>query len=270
MGIATLNMLLSPAHEGIPARPVLWSPHPFIMKTLSALLLGCGLLLSGAAFGQLGPTVPDWQSVAIVQTCDPVFPNSLLQTGITSGQARVAISTDSNGKLVDWMVIAYTQPELAHEAVESIKLWRFIPAKLRGDPVGTTIEIYFYFQARGVVVSTTTLDTIMLNTMFGSRRNAYEPCSLRDLDRIPTPLTAVTPQYSAELADKGVRGKVTVDFYIDETGMARMPSVSSHDNSELTALSIEALRQWKFEPPTRNGKPVLVRATQVFNFGSKK
>jgi outer membrane biosynthesis protein TonB len=47
-----------------------------------------------------------------------------------------------------------------------------------------------------------------------------------------------------------------------------MPAVSPRDNSELTALSLEALRQWKFEPPTRNGKLVLVKASQVFSFGS--
>jgi outer membrane biosynthesis protein TonB len=32
-------------------------------------------------------------------------------------------------------------------------------------------------------------------------------------------------------------------------------------------LAVVALRQWKFEPPARNGRPVLVKATQVFNFG---
>jgi TonB family protein len=69
------------------------------------------------------------------------------------------------------------------------------------------------------------------------------------------------------LVKKGVRGKVTVDFYITEEGVVRLPSVSPYDDSQLTALAIEALRQWKFEPPTRNGKPILVKASQVFNFG---
>lgn len=240
------------------------------MKTLSALLLGCGLSLTGSAFGQLGSIVPEWQSLTIVQTCRPVFPFSLTQAGVTRGETQVAINTDATGKLIEWLVVAYSHPDLAREAVDSIKQWKFVPARLRGEPVGTTIEVYFYFEAKGVVISTTMIDFVARATIFASNRNAYEPCSLRDLDRIPTPLTTIVPQYPVELADKGVRGQVTVDFFIDETGVARLPSVSSHDNSELTALSIEALRQWKFEPPTQNGKPVLVRATQVFNFGSHK
>jgi TonB family protein len=236
------------------------------MKSLSACLFGSGLLLTCAVFGQMGPTVPEWQSLTIVQTCQPVFPYGLTQKGVTRGEAQVSISTDANGKLDEWLIVAYSHPELALEAMDCVKQWKFIPARLRGDPVGTTIEINFDFEAKGVVVSTTRIDDVAIATIFASNRNVYEPCSLRDLDRIPTPLVAIAPKYPVELAKKGVKGRVTVDFYIDETGVARMPSVSSHDNSELTALSIDALRQWKFEPPTRNGKPVLVRASQVFNF----
>ncbi len=240
------------------------------MKILRALILGSGLLAASAAFGQLGQMIPEWQSVAVVQTCTPVFPFQLSQTGVTSGGVQVAVSTDDQGKLTDWLVVAYSYPELAREAVESIKQWTFVPARLRGEPVGTTIDIFFDFEAKGVVVSTTTLDAVARATIFTPTRSAYEPCLLRDLDRIPTPLTTIAPAYTDKLAKKGLRGKVAVDFYIDETGAVRMPSVASHENIELTTLSVAALRQWKFEPPTRNGKPVLVRASQVFKFGTEK
>ena len=90
---------------------------------------------------------------------------------------------------------------------------------------------------------------------------------MKELDRIPTPMVTVAPDYPAELAQKGVRGKVTVDFYIDESGTVRMPSVPPLDNSELVELAVKALRQWKFGVPTRDGKPVLVKASQSFNFG---
>lgn len=240
------------------------------MKSLSACLLGCGLLLAYPAFGQMGAAVPEWRSLTIVQTCTPVFPYALTQEGVTKGDARISISTDSKGQLTDSLIVAYSHREFAQEALDSIKQWKFIPASLHGEPVGTTIEMNFDFEAKGVVVSTTSLDDLARDTIFASSHDAYGPCSLRDLDHIPVPLVTVVPQYPAELAKKGIKGQVTVDFYIDETGATRMPSVSSHDNSELTALSVEALRQWKFEPPTRNGKPVLVRATQVFNFAPGK
>ena len=31
-------------------------------------------------------------------------------------------------------------------------------------------------------------------------------------------------------------------------------------------LAVDAVRQWTFEPPTRNGRPVLVHVRQVFRF----
>jgi TonB family protein len=236
------------------------------MKTFSRLLLCSGLCLTSVAFAQFGAPRPDWQSLKIIQTCDPIFPFMLTQQAITKGEAHVAINTDATGKLTDLLVVGYSRPEFAEAATAAIKQWKFEPAELRGSPVGTTIEIYIYFEAKGVVVSTTTLDQLEGLLSFADRRNSYQPCSLRQLDRIPTPLVTIKPFYSEELAKKGVRGKVTVDFYITETGEVRMPAVSPYDNSQLTALAIDALRQWKFEPPTRNGRPVLVKATQVFNF----
>jgi TonB family protein len=258
--------------EGKPASAVLWSAHLYNMRTLSALILGSELLLAGAAFGQMGMEIPDWQSVKIVHTSDPVFPLPLSKMGITRGEARVVINTDADGKLIEWLVVGYSYPEFAREAVAAIKQWTYIPARLRGEPVGTTIEVFFDFEAKGVVVSTTGIDALEVQwvTVFGANHIGYRPCSLRELDRIPTPLSAIAPRYSVDLARKGVTGKVTVDFYIDETGIVRVPSVSPRENSDLTAWSIEALRHWKFEPPTRNGKPVLVRASQVFNFSPGK
>ena len=236
------------------------------MKTFSSLLVASGLLLAGTAFAQMGSQIPVWQSLKIIQTVEPIFPYLLTQQAVTKGEAHVTINTDADGKLTEWLVVGYSRPEFADAVVAAIKQWKFEPAQLHGIPVGTTIEIFFYFEAKGVVVSTTAIDQLEGILAFAEGRHAYRPCSLRQLDRIPTPLVSVKPLYSDELAKKGVRGKVTVDFYITEKGEVRMPSVSPYDNSQLTALALDALRQWKFEPPTRNGNPVLVKASQVFNF----
>jgi len=239
------------------------------MKIRFIGIVCCGLLMAGATFAQIMQPQPEWQSLKILQTVDPIFPYRFQELGVTNGEARVAINTDATGKLVEWLVVGYTRLEFADAAVEAIKQWKFEPARLRGEPVGTTVELLFYYEARGVVVSTVNpVDRVdaFISRIIGEHY-VYQPCSLRELDRIPTPIVTVKPQYPGELADKGVKGKVTVDFYIDETGAVRLPAVSVKDNGELTALAVEALRQWKFEPPTRNGRPILVKASQVFNFG---
>jgi TonB family protein len=212
---------------------------------------------------------PDWQSTKIFQTVEPLFPYQLQQVSVSSGEARVVINVDASGKLNEWLVIGYTMPDFADAAVRALKQWKFEPARLRGEPVGTTVELVFHFEIQGtMVVSQTMTDTVtarMLQLMAGAY--VYRPCSLKDLDRIPTPVYTVSPAYPHELVEKGARGKVVINFFIDETGAVRMPSGSAQEDDRLSGLAIAALRQWKFEPPTRNGRPVLVAAQQVFNFG---
>jgi len=241
------------------------------MKITFISIFCAGLVAAGSLRGQISrmQMTPEWQSLKIDQTVEPAFPIRLMQVGVTQGMVHLAINTDPDGKLVEWLVVGYTQPEFADSVVMAVKQWKFTPAELRGEKVGTTVELIFQFEAKGVVVSSSTLsDALEMQTLrrMGARY-IYEPCLLRDLDRIPTPIVTVTPAYPVELAQRGLAGKVTVEFYIDEKGAVRVPSVSIDDDSVLTSLAVTALRQWRFEPPTRNGTPVLVKASQVFNFG---
>ena len=210
---------------------------------------------------------PEFRSAKIIQTVSPVFPESLVAVCRNGGQARVVLSVDDDGRLNEWLVISYTRREFAEAAVSALREWRFEPARLRGEAVSVSIELTFHFEVRGVVVSLTPSDSVdaTINSMLGGV-DAYAPCALRELDRIPIPFKTVRPFYPAALADRGVRGDVTVSFYIDEQGAVRMPYVLGQPNLELADLAIEAVRQWKFEPPTRQGRPVLVHAQQLFRF----
>lgn len=232
------------------------------------LILGIGVLLSGSLLAQTPPTQSDWQSLKILQTVDPVFPYHLLQLGVKEGEARVAVNSDATGKLVKWLVVGYTQPEFADAAVAAINQWKFEPARLQGEPVGTTVELSFHFETKGIVVTTLTPANYIEGQFMRIKegRYAYRPCSPRELDRRPVPIVTVAPQYPRALAAQGVKGKVTVEFFIDETGAVRMPAASVQDNAVLTTLAIDALSQWKFAPPTAKGRGVLVKASQEFDF----
>ncbi len=241
------------------------------MKTSPVFILGIGLLLAGPVVGQPSRRPADWQSLKVIENVEPIFPYHLTQVGVSKGEARIAISTSAEGKLEEYLVVAYTDKEFADSAVAAIKEWTFEPARLRGEPVATTAELIFYFEARGTVVSSATAADIfeaqVRRIMDG--RYTYHPCTLQELDRIPLPLVTVHPQYATQLAEKGVKGRVTIEFFIDETGAVRMPTGSAEDNNQLTALAITALTQWKFEPPTSHGQAVLVRASQVFDFENR-
>jgi TonB family protein len=239
------------------------------MNTSPVHLIGIGVLLAGSLLAQPTVSSPEWQSMKIQETVEPIFPPHLLQIGINRGRARVAVDTDANGKLVEWLVLGYTHQAFADAAVVAIKQWKFEPARLRGEPAGTIVDLDFDFSVSGIVVSNqnVTEATEALLQRLQPDRFTDLPCAAQDLDRVPTPLVTVAPRYPIELAKRGIKGTVRISFYIDQTGAVRLPSVPVHEDSELTEFALDALNQWKFTPPTSHGRPVLARATEDFNFG---
>ena len=240
------------------------------MNTSPVHIIGIGVLLVGSLLGQATASSTEWQSMKIQRTTDPVFPHHLLQVGITTGSTRVVISTGVDGKLSEWLVIGYTQPEFADVAVAALKQWTYVPARWQGEPVGTVDEIDFDFSTSGVVISTPNICETEEARILRVRPSqfTYLPCSAHALDQTPKPIMAVMPHYPTEFAKRGIKGSVNIDFYIDETGAVRLPSVSTEQDPVLTRLAIDALRQWRFSPPTSRGHPVLVKVSQEFDFAN--
>jgi len=234
------------------------------MKALLALLLATTTATCG--FAQSDTRFQEFQPAKITQTVDPFYPDSLVATHRRGGEVILLVSLDETGRPTDYLPVRSTDPLFAESAINAVKQWKFDPARDRGEPVPVTVELKFMFVVRGAVVSVTASEILEANFNEITGVHEYAPCTLRELDRIPVPLQTVSPVYPEELARLGAVGEVTVDFYIDERGAVRMPYVSSHAQPLLARLAVDAVRQWKFEPPTRRGRPVLVHVRQLFRF----
>lgn len=220
------------------------------------------------------PVVAGAQSLVVVASprfetyvAPPV--NAALQVNaINGGLVRLAVQWNSEGRPVDWLVLAYSERIFADSVLAAVPEWRLVPPKVNGQPVSGYTEIEFSFKGPDVT-SFTVSDTVeMLFSRAGVRRLAYRPCPLRDLDRIPLPLNSVAPVYGKDLKERGIQGAVEVRFCIDENGTVRMPAVVSADHPRLAESALAAVRQWKFDPPTSHGAPVLILAQQRFDFGA--
>ncbi|PTY08569.1 hypothetical protein DB347_03045 [Opitutaceae bacterium EW11] len=201
------------------------------------------------------------------KTVDPIFPHRMEELGLSEGEVRIVISVDQEGKISEYLVIGYTHPALVDPSVAAIKRWEFEKPVFHGQPVSVQREMKFVFQNRGSVVSVdmgSFLD-IYLGRLFPDRF-VYRPRTLKEIDRIPTPLNATAPTLGASSIPKGQTGIAIVEFFIDETGAVRMPSLIHSDDANLGAVCAAAVSTWKFEPPTSQGRPVLVRAQQTFRF----
>ena len=241
-----------------------------MMKTFGPALSLVALLLAAVpARAQMPDAGGHVQSLRALQTQLPIYPQEVLQLGIREGDARIAISVDKTGQIDDILAVAYSHPAFARSAVNAIRRWKFEPARYDGEPTAAATEVEIKYAVEGtIVVTLTPVETLTLRMyeMFNGNPDASWPRTLRELDRIPTPIAAPSPGYPVRFAHPGAHGSVTVSFFIDQNGAVRLPSVSAAADPDLAAAAIDALRKWKFEPPTCKGRAVLVRASQQFNF----
>lgn len=206
------------------------------------------------------------ERLKIEPTYMPQLSPVMLMEGITQGKVVVAIEVSAEGKLTDFLVLAHTHPALARNCINALKLWKYVPARIDGVPVPVLTELTIHFSAEGVVISRNMMDLDDFMQRMVERRLALTRRPASALDSAPVVLTKVAPKYAREAEEQGVRGEVTVHFYIDEKGAVRMPSVEGEPHPYLAQQALDAVRVWRFTPATSRGKPVMVSARQNFSF----
>ena len=80
--------------------------------------------------------------------------------------------------------------------------------------------------------------------------------SLAELDQRPRVVFQRVPSYPVELKRTQRRGTVYVVFIVDERGKVTQPKVEKSTDPGFDRAALDAVKQWRFEPGTRNGTPV--------------
>lgn len=85
---------------------------------------------------------------------------------------------------------------------------------------------------------------------------------------MPRLLTRVEPRYPRVARDEGLVGRIVLQIVLDREGMPRAPVVlqMTPGAEELAGAAVEAVKQWRYEPATRNGEPVAVQYNVVIAF----
>jgi TonB family protein len=212
----------------------------------------------------------NFQPIEIHQTAPVEYPLAPEVLNYPFAQVTFLITVDAGGRLTDILPVYYTDPAFEETAHYAVAKWTFGPARLGGRPVSATKELNFNFERRGPVVVSQTVGQLV-DSQFrrafpeGSTYRAY---SLRELDGKLSALRQAAPRYTEALAARRASGTVTLAYYVDELGRVRMPVTVNDADPGLADQAVEAVKQWQFEPPTRNGRPVLVLVCQSFRFGS--
>lgn len=219
--------------------------------------------------GLAGPLAASFESVTFEVTVEPQLPAVLRAEGMRDARVVFVLDVGADGRLTDLLVTAASYQELIRPCTEAVRQWRFKPARYEREPVAAQLKLTINLTQTGAVVTRTAAEMVGEWTeRLTGRRMDYEMCRASEVDRPLVAITRPSPEYARDAESIGISGRVRVYFYVDETGQVRMPAVAPDTNPYLSSIATEAMRGWRFEPPTRDGRPVLVAAVQDFDFGA--
>lgn len=237
-----------------------------VATVLSALFLATSLPLATTA------------SQPFRVTIEPQFPFALANEGVTDGTVTYLIVVDNQGILRDHLLVAASHPLFA-EAVESVlPEWDFFPVEINGMRVNAKHRINVNFHNSGTFVvgwdsPNRVIDSRLSAEARGLNEAGYRIARLDELDVMPRPLQVAQPALPVPelVPSEGLR--VVYHFFIDQAGRVRIPWLDEqelqHVDDTILDATYDALMQWEFSPPTIDGKPVTVRASQPFVFLGK-
>lgn len=96
--------------------------------------------------------------------------------------------------------------------------------------------------------------------------NYQEPPDYIKVDKQPTPLKVVQPEYPDSARRAGIEGTVYVKVLVEKDGKASKVVVIKSDAEIFNEPAVKAALQWTFTPAMLHDKPIAVWAAVPFRF----
>lgn len=82
----------------------------------------------------------------------------------------------------------------------------------------------------------------------------------------PQVIHSILPKFTDKSRETQVSGTVLIGLVVDEDGNPGSVQVKKSLEKDLDERAVEAVKQWKFKPGTRQDKPVAVRVSIEIKF----
>lgn len=189
-----------------------------------------------------------------------VYPYALLRAQKT-GKAQVRYIVGIDGKVARAELGEASATEFALALRAAVECFTFEPA-LKGGRPGPAMQGFQQEFNRDEMWALVSNEDIAL-----LRREEKKPESiltLRELDGPPVALSRRPPRFP--VSAQADTGEAVIEFLIDEEGRARLPRIVSATEDCFGYAAVQSVATWRFEPPTRGGKTVVVRAQIPITF----
>ncbi len=207
-----------------------------------------------------------YSQLEVLNQVKPVFPESVLHLGITEGFAEVVLIVDERGEQRDMIVSVASHKQFGLASVAAIQKWNFIPLQVDGKAQTSRVKVNVDFKYIGV--GQAKYPSIIEEAALRFERNGLfdNISNLGQLDHEPRLIKNVRPVYPENLKKSEKSGMVVVEFFIDPAGNVKAPGIKMATDDEFAISALAAIKEWKFEPPLKRGKPTYARVYQRFAY----
>jgi TonB family protein len=194
----------------------------------------------------------------------PKYPKAALASGV-EGPVEVSAVVGPDAKTKVLRVVS-GDPILVTPALKAVHQWRFRPVLVKGNPVETTYRIKVRFSLL--------LQEAISDVEVESPRETSPPpdapplkpdLSEGDVYKLgqtgvmgPRPIYSPNPEFSEKARQAKEQGIVMVSVIVGTDGQSRHLRVVCSSVPDLNKNAIEAVKTWRFEPGTKDGKPAAV------------
>jgi TonB family protein len=183
------------------------------------------------------------------------------------GKATIRYVVDESGRVAQAVVGDASSPEFGQALLAAIEQFRYEPAVKGGRP-SLALQAFSQEFRRDDAYQLVSDDDLRL-----LRREQKKPetiVRLGDLDAPLQPISQRPPRAPLALDGNRQAGNATIEFLVDEEGRARLPRIVKASDDRFGYAAMQAIASWRFEPPTRGGRAVVVRAILPVNFAAPR
>ena len=144
---------------------------------------------------------------------------------------------------------------LDQEAVRTVQQWRFEPSLQNGQiiRVATYVPVNFRLQRQ-------------IYDAWLPSQGGNEVFQITDGVTIPGIISRVQAPYTDEARAAKLEGKIVLFIEITSAGIVENVVVLQKMGKGMDESAVQAIKQWKFSPATKDGRPVAVMITVEMNF----
>lgn len=244
----------------------IFQAQTFILRR--TLLLAMAIHAGGmATAGGMTETIPP----ELERPIHVQVPTALRHLDLSEYRAHFLVRIGRDGRVMDKVCLEASHPGLINRAESALAEARFRPALEDNESVVSDIMVSIPFHhptlGQSGTVEVSGLDHIQTTiTGVAPGEVRFHATTPRELDE-PLRIIERGQTYIPTDADgTPVHGSAVAEFYVNEKGETRMPKIIEADHEAIADAAIRNVLETRFEPPTRNKRPTVVRVRMPFSF----